>query len=64
MDGRSVFKWVIRTLSDSVTQVLDAANLTADKIDLTIFHQANIRIIDAAANDLGLPSDKGLRQSG
>ena len=58
MDGRSVFKWAIRTLSDSVNQVLDAANLPADEIDLTIFHQANIRIIDAAANDLGLPSDK------
>ena len=58
MDGRSVFKWAIRTLSDSVNQVLDAASLTADDIDLTIFHQANIRIIDAAANDLGLPSDK------
>ncbi len=58
MDGRSVFKWAIRTLSDSVNQVLDAASLPADEIDLTIFHQANIRIIDAAANDLGLPSDK------
>lgn len=58
MDGRSVFKWAIRTLSDSVNQVLDAANLTADEIDLTLFHQANIRIIDAAANDLGLPMEK------
>ena len=58
MDGRSVFKWAIRTLSDSVNQVLDAASLPADEIDLTIFHQANIRIIDAAANDLGLPADK------
>ena len=58
MDGRSVFKWAIRTLSDSVNQVLDAANLTADEIDLTLFHQANIRIIDAAASDLGLPMEK------
>ena len=58
MDGRSVFKWAIRTLSDSVNQILDAASLTADKIDLTLFHQANIRIIDAAANDLGLPAEK------
>lgn len=58
MDGRSVFKWAIRTLSDSVNQVLDAASLTADEIDLTLFHQANIRIIDAAANDLGLPMEK------
>jgi len=58
MDGRSVFKWAIRTLSDSVNQVLGAASLTAEEIDLTLFHQANIRIIDAAANDLGLPMEK------
>ncbi len=58
MDGRSVFKWAIRTLTDSVNQVLDAADLTAAGIDLTLFHQANIRIIDAAASDLGLPSEK------
>jgi 3-oxoacyl-[acyl-carrier-protein] synthase-3 len=54
MDGRSVFKWAIRTLSDSVNQVLDAVSLQANQIDLTLFHQANIRIIDAAAADLGL----------
>ena len=58
MDGRSVFKWAIRTLTDSVNQVLETAQLTAGEIDLTLFHQANIRIIDAAANDLGLPADK------
>ena len=56
MDGRSVFKWAIRTLSDSVNQVLKAASLSATDIDLTLFHQANIRIIDAAASDLGLNS--------
>ncbi len=57
MDGRSVFKWAIRTLSDSVNQVLDYAEIEPADIDLTILHQANNRIIQAAAADLGLNQD-------
>jgi 3-oxoacyl-[acyl-carrier-protein] synthase-3 len=57
MDGRSVFKWAIRTLSDSVNQVLDYAEIKPTDVDLTILHQANNRIIQAAAADLGLNKD-------
>jgi 3-oxoacyl-[acyl-carrier-protein] synthase-3 len=58
MDGRPVFKWAVRKISESVREVVDQANLTINDIDLVILHQANIRIIDAAVQDLGLPEDK------
>ncbi len=57
MDGRSVFKWAIRTLSDSINLVLEHSQMSASDIDLTILHQANNRIIQAAAMDLGLKPD-------
>lgn len=53
MDGRSVFKWAVRVLADSINDVLHQASLTIDEIDLVIMHQANARIIDAAAEALG-----------
>ena len=40
---------------DSVLQALDAVGLTTEDIDLLIPHQANVRIIDAAARRLKLP---------
>jgi len=58
MDGRAVFKWAVRMLSDSVRSVMEHAKLTAEDLDLVVFHQANIRIIDSALNDLGIDRDK------
>jgi 3-oxoacyl-[acyl-carrier-protein] synthase-3 len=58
MEGRAVFKWAVRVLVDSSRDVLSHAGLTIDDIDLAVFHQANIRIIDAANNDLGVPSER------
>ncbi len=58
MDGRAVFKWAIRLLSDTVREVAEAADKRLDDIDLLIAHQANIRIIDAAVDALGLHRDK------
>ena len=58
MDGRPVFKWAVRLLIDTIRQVLRQAQLTVDDVDLVLLHQANIRIIDAAASDLGIERDK------
>ena len=58
MDGRSVFKWAVRVLSDSIRDVLLHAKLEIDDIDVVIFHQANIRIIDAAAEALGIQRER------
>ena len=60
MEGRPVFKWAIRLIEDSVRDVLKEASLTVDDIDLLVLHQANIRIMDAAAENLGVPREKVL----
>ena len=55
MQGREVFRFATRVMPDSVLQALDAVGLTTEDIDLLIPHQANVRIIDAAARRLKLP---------
>ena len=58
MDGRTVFKWAVRLLEESLTNVVAAAHLNRDDIDLWILHQANTRIIEAAAESLGIDRDR------
>lgn len=58
MDGRTVFKWAVRLIPVVVDQLLEDAGLAIDEIDLFIPHQANIRIIDAAVESLGIDRDK------
>ena len=58
MDGKEVFRRAVRIMVDSAMASLDAAGLTADDIDVVIPHQANIRIIDAACQRLGIPMEK------
>jgi 3-oxoacyl-[acyl-carrier-protein] synthase-3 len=55
MDGRGVFNWAVATLCDTVQQVLQSAHLSPGEVDLYIPHQANIRIINAALDVLGIP---------
>jgi len=58
MDGKPVFKWAVRLLTDTIGDVLAQAQMTMDEVDLVILHQANSRIIDAAVEDLGIPCEK------
>lgn len=58
MEGNDVFKFAVRIMGDAALEVLRRGGLTADSVDLFIPHQANIRIIDAAAKRLGLDADK------
>jgi 3-oxoacyl-[acyl-carrier-protein] synthase-3 len=58
MDGRSVFKWAVRALSDTIALVLEQAGLSVHDVSLYLLHQANIRIIDAAVQQLGIPPEK------
>ncbi len=58
MDGRQVFKWAVRTCADAMRQVIEEADLTPDDIDLVVLHQANIRIIDAAVENLCVSREK------
>lgn len=57
-EGQAVFKIAVRGMVDSVGRALDRAGLTADDVDLVVPHQANERIIRAAASRLGLSDDQ------
>jgi 3-oxoacyl-[acyl-carrier-protein] synthase III len=58
MNGREVYKFATRILVSSAEKLLDECGLTVEDIDLYIPHQANKRIIDHAARNLGIPEDK------
>jgi len=58
MDGRPIFKWAIRLLRETISDVLRSVNMTLDDVDLVIFHQANMRIINASVQDLGIDARK------
>jgi 3-oxoacyl-[acyl-carrier-protein] synthase-3 len=52
MDGRQVFRFAARIVPRAIEQVLERAGLTLDEVDWIIPHQANLRIIEAAAKRL------------
>ena len=58
MEGRPIFKWAIRVLARTIGEVLEAANATLEEVDLLIFHQANMRIINSAVSNLGIDRAK------
>lgn len=58
MNGQAVFKFAVNVIGDSSVECIEKAGMTLDDIDMLIPHQANIRIIDAAARKLQLPMDK------
>lgn len=58
MEGREVFRRAVRIMVDSGQKSLDQAGVTADDIAFVVPHQANLRIIDAACERLGISPDK------
>lgn len=58
MNGREVFKFAVRQMGESALSVTEKAGLTKDDVDYLIPHQANIRIMEAARERLGLPVEK------
>ena len=58
MNGREVFKFATRVMGRALQEALDHAGLTTDDIDLFIPHQANLRIIEYAVKQAGLPREK------
>jgi 3-oxoacyl-[acyl-carrier-protein] synthase-3 len=56
MSGPQVFRWAVFEISKVALQALDAAGITVDQLDAFIPHQANMRITDAMARQIGLPS--------
>lgn len=58
MHGSEVFKFAVRIMEDATNRVLAKAGLTKDEVHWVVPHQANTRIISAAANRLGIPEEK------
>lgn len=58
MNGQEVFKFAVRAMAESSEEVVAKANLKISDIDLVIPHQANLRIIDAAAKRFHLPYER------
>lgn len=58
MNGRQIFRFATKVISDSVTDVLGKAGLTLSDISLIIPHQANVRIVETAAKRLNTPVEK------
>lgn len=57
-EGQSVFKFAVKGMADVSAELLEKNNLTADDIAWLVPHQANLRIIDATANRMGLDKEK------
>ena len=58
MDGRKIFKIAVTKLGELVESTLKEQKISSDEIDWLIPHQANIRIIQATAEKLGMPMSK------
>ncbi|GAB2860059.1 beta-ketoacyl-ACP synthase III [Nocardioides pacificus] len=56
MQGNPVFRWASFTMAKVAQQTLDRAGISADELDVFVPHQANMRIIDAMARAMKLPS--------
>lgn len=58
MDGKNVFKWAVRVVEESIQLVLEKSGMKVDEVSLFLLHQANVRIVDAAMEKLGIPKEK------
>jgi 3-oxoacyl-[acyl-carrier-protein] synthase-3 len=57
-EGQAVFKFAVKGMADISAELLEKNNMTGDDIAWLVPHQANLRIIDATANRIGLPKEK------
>ena len=58
MDGREVFKRAVRAMVDSALSTLERAKVRPEEIKLIVPHQANIRIIQAACDRIGIDRER------
>ena len=57
-EGQSVFKFAVTNMADVSAKIMEKNNLTSDDVQWLVPHQANLRIIDATANRMGLAKEK------
>jgi 3-oxoacyl-[acyl-carrier-protein] synthase-3 len=58
MNGREVFKFAVRVFAKAAQEAITQAGISKEDIDLFVPHQANQRIIEAAAKRYALPMEK------
>jgi 3-oxoacyl-[acyl-carrier-protein] synthase III len=58
MEGNSVFKLAVHVLEEVGREALAANDMSSEQVDWFIAHQANIRILNAAAKKLGIPMER------
>jgi 3-oxoacyl-[acyl-carrier-protein] synthase-3 len=57
-EGQTVFKFAVKGMADISAELIEKNNLKPEDIAWLVPHQANLRIIDATANRMGLSKDK------
>ena len=57
-DGKTVFKFAVNNMADVAARLMEKNNLTADKVQWLVPHQANLRIIEATRERVGLPKER------
>ena len=57
-EGKTVFKFAVSNMANVAAEIMERNNLTGDDVDWLVPHQANLRIIDATANRMGVDHSK------
>ena len=58
MEGNKVFKHAVLAMSESAQAAMKAGGVSVDEVDVLIPHQANMRIMEAARERIGIPIEK------
>lgn len=58
MDGAEIFNFTIKTIPLTVKTLLEKSNITMDKVDYFVFHQANIFMLNHLRKKIGIPDSK------
>jgi 3-oxoacyl-[acyl-carrier-protein] synthase-3 len=57
-EGKQVFKFAVTNMAEVSAEIMEKNHLTSDDVDWLVPHQANLRIIDATAERMGLTKEK------
>lgn len=57
-EGKQVFKFAVTNMAEVSAEIMEKNNLKSEDVDWLVPHQANLRIIDATANRMGLSKEK------
>ena len=58
MDGKAVFEFAVAKGTEIIVELMERSGVTADEVGCFICHQANLNIIEAIAESLGVAADR------